>query len=123
MIQTLLITGASGFLGEPLCRLAQSQWQVKGIYHRHPLNADDANFQSLDLTDTQAVTDWFQTHRPDGVIHTAALSKPNHCEKAPELSYRVNVAASETLATLCRDCSIPFVFTSTDQVFDGRPLR
>lgn len=120
MKQTLLITGASGFLGEPLCRTAQSQWQVKGVYHRHPVNVDDHNFQALDMTDAQAVMDWFQHNQPDGVIHTAALSKPNHCEKEPELSYRVNITASETLATLCRDYKIPLVFTSTDQVFDGQ---
>ena len=120
MTKTLLITGASGFLGAPLCRIAQSQWQVKGVYHQHPINVDDPDFQALDLTDTLAITDWFQTHRPDAVIHTAAISKPNHCEQDPDLSYRVNVTASVSLATLCRDYSIPFVFTSTDQVFDGK---
>jgi len=120
MTQTLLITGASGFLGEPLCHIARSQWQVKGVYYRHPINADDPNFQALDLTDTPAITDWFQANRPNGVIHTAALSKPNHCEKEPDLSYHLNVTTSETLATLCQDYSIPFVFTSTDQVFDGK---
>lgn len=119
MVKTLLITGASGFLGEPLCRLAQSQWHVKGVYHQHPINAADPDFQALNLTDSSAVTDWFQQHRPDGVIHTAALSKPNQCEQKPDLSYQVNVTASETLATLCRDSHIPLVFTSTDQVFDG----
>jgi dTDP-4-dehydrorhamnose reductase len=120
MAKTLLITGASGFLGEPLCRIAQSQWQVKGVYHRHPINTDDRNFQALDLTDTPAITDWFQAHRPNAVIHTAALSKPNQCEQDPVLSYAINVIASETLATLCQDYSIPFLFTSTDQVFDGQ---
>jgi dTDP-4-dehydrorhamnose reductase len=83
-------------------------------------NAADPNFHTLDLTDAQAVTDWCQQNRPNGVIHTAALSKPNHCEQEPELSYRVNVTASETLTTLCRDYQIPLVFTSTDQVFDGK---
>ncbi len=118
-MKTLLITGASGFLGEPLCHLAQSRWQVKSLYHQHPIHKANPNFQALDLTDTQAVANWFEQHRPNGVIHTAALSKPNRCEQEPELSYRLNVTASETLATLCRDYCIPLVFTSTDQVFDG----
>ncbi len=66
------------------------------------------------------MTEWFQHWRPDGVIHTAALSQPNRCEQDPTLSYAINVQASETLATLCREYQIPLVFTSTDQVFDGQ---
>jgi len=47
MKKTLLITGASGFLGEPLCRLAQSQWQVKGVYHQHPINRHLQDLQTF----------------------------------------------------------------------------
>ena len=120
MSKALLITGVSGFLGNALYRIAQNQWQVKGIYHQNPIKAADANAQPLDLTDEKAVTMWFQQNHVDGVIHCAALSQPNRCEKEPEVSYQVNVTASILLAKLCREYRIPLVFTSTDQVFDGQ---
>lgn len=53
------------------------------------------------------------------VIHTAAQSKPNVCQNYPEESYRINVTATVNLAGLCADADIPFLFTSTDLVFDG----
>lgn len=129
----LLITGASGFLGESLIQLAQIRGRVQGVYHRHSMRpvtvnsetinaatADRVTYHRLDLTDAEAVTAWFRHWQPDGVIHTAALSQPNRCEQDPDLSYAINVQASETLATLCREAHIPLVFTSTDQVFDGQ---
>jgi dTDP-4-dehydrorhamnose reductase len=42
------------------------------------------------------------------------------CEKNKELSYLVNVQATENLAGIASDFQIPFLFTSTDMVFDGK---
>jgi dTDP-4-dehydrorhamnose reductase len=56
---------------------------------------------------------------PDAVIHAAAESRPNFCQLNPEESYRINVEASVNLASLCADLGIPFVFISSDLVFDG----
>ncbi|NJL44632.1 MAG: SDR family oxidoreductase [Leptolyngbyaceae cyanobacterium SM2_3_12] len=118
-VSRLLVTGASGFLGWHLCRLAQNRWQVQGTYQQHPVALSGVTLHSIDLTQTWAVQDWLQALAPDAVIHAAALSQPNRCEQQPDLSYAVNVEATRTLAQFCGDRQIPFVFTSTDQVFDG----
>lgn len=115
----LLITGASGFLGWHLCRLAQTSWRVDGTYHHHPVALPGVTLHPIDLTKTRVVQDCLQTLAPDAVIHTAALSQPNRCEQQPDLSYAVNVEATRILAQFCGDRQIPFVFTSTDQVFNG----
>jgi dTDP-4-dehydrorhamnose reductase len=73
----------------------------------------------VDLTNSQEVESWLSQLHPDGIIHAAALSKPNRCEQEPELSYRVNVEATRTLAQFCGSRQIPLVFTSTEQMFDG----
>lgn len=115
----LLVTGASGFLGWHLCRQAQKKWQVHGTYRQHPVNIPGVQPHAVDLTQRAAVQNWLQQFQPHGVIHTAALSKPNDCEQYPDLSYAVNVEATRTLAEYCGERQIPFVFTSTEQVFDG----
>lgn len=116
----LLITGASGFLGWHLCRAAQATWQVEGTYHRHTPSLPGVTLHHLDLTNASLVKPWLESLAPNAVIHTAALSQPNRCEQEPEHSYAMNVEATRTLATFCAQHQIPFVFTSTDQVFNGQ---
>lgn len=72
-----------------------------------------------DLRDFQALKTLFKEVQPTAVIHLAAQSKPNYCQLHPEEAYPINVTAAVNLAELCGDAEIPFVFTSTDLVFDG----
>lgn len=117
----LLVTGASGFLGWHLCRAAQAAWQVEGTYHRHaPQQLPGVTLHAIDLGELDAIAPWLETLAPAAVIHSAALSQPNRCEQNPAQSYRVNVEATRVLAEFCGQHQIPFVFTSTDQVFDGQ---
>jgi dTDP-4-dehydrorhamnose reductase len=118
-VQKLLVTGASGFLGWNLCQIARADWEVHGTYTRHPIEIPDVRLHALDLTDLDAVTQHISALAPNAIIHTAAASQPNFCQQHPELSHRINVTASAHLAKICHDRQIPFVFTSTDLVFDG----
>jgi dTDP-4-dehydrorhamnose reductase len=119
MMQKLLITGASGFLGWNLCQLARERWEVCGTYDRQPIAIADVRTESLDLTNFDSVRAYIERVAPDAIIHTAAASSPNFCQANPELSARINVGASQLLAELCATANIPLVFTSTDLVFDG----
>src|SRR5262249_25601370 len=51
-------------------------------------------------------------------IHCAALSRSPACEAEPSLARRLNVDVTARLARLATE--IPFIFFSTDLVFDGR---
>lgn len=115
----LLVTGASGFLGWNLCQLAAPDWEVYGVCRSHPLAIPKVKSVRADLTDFQAVQPLLQSVKPDAVIHLAAESSPNRCQQQPELSHRINVDASVNLARLCADARIPYVFASSEQVFDG----
>jgi dTDP-4-dehydrorhamnose reductase len=118
-MQKILITGASGFLGWNLCQIARTEWEVHGTYHQQPVEISDVNIHQLDLTNFDRVKGAIDLIAPDAIIHTAAASKPNFCQANPEKSYQINVSASQLLAQICADAKIPFVFTSTDLVFDG----
>lgn len=118
-MKKLLVTGASGFLGWNLCQLANTEWNVYGIYCSQKIELPNVNRVKINLTDFTTLKSLFAEIQPDAVIHAAAKSSPNYCQTHPTESYPVNVTASHNIAGLCADASIPCVFTSTDLVFNG----
>ena len=118
-MKTLLVTGASGFLGPTLCEKAAAAWDVVAAMHRHRIAIPHARVTGVNLAAYSEVRELFEQIRPDAVIHAAALSNTEYCQAHPEESEAINVEASINLAGLAADRGIPFVFTSTDLVFDG----
>lgn len=118
-MRSLWITGASGFLGWYACQALSHDWQLYGTYHTHPVTLEKGAVESLDLRDNTAVQAYWDKTQPDAVLHTAAISKAGPCQRDPDGSYPVNVTSAVTLAQRCAKAAIPFVFTSTDLVFDG----
>ncbi|MGL4621678.1 SDR family oxidoreductase [Chroococcidiopsis sp.] len=118
-MKNLLVTGASGFLGWHLCQLAKQQWRVYSTYFSHAIEIPDVTMLKVDLRDFEALKSLFQQIQPSAIIHTAAQSSPNYCQTHVEESYAINVTTSLNLAGLCADYGIPYIFTSTDLVFNG----
>jgi len=118
-MKKLLVTGASGFLGWNICNLAKKEWCIYGTVFSHHVAADGINIVRIDLTDFKGMKKMFSEVRPDAVIHTAAAASPNYCQTYKEESHKINVDASIHLAGLCADMHIPYVFVSTDLVFNG----
>jgi len=108
--QLVWVTGAGGLIGSYLVKTASHfahQWRVR------PLTRSD-----LDLTNYQQLTDRFQREQPNAIIHCAALSKSPDCQSNPALARKLNVEVTQQLCEIARDR--PFIFFSTDLVFDGQ---
>lgn len=118
MAEKLLLTGASGFLGQNLVRCWGESFSLIPV--SSPRRGRREGYDCCDLTDYQASKALLDAHKPDIVVHTAAARDPNFCEENPRESGRINRDATAELAGLCADRGIRFVFTSTDLVFDGR---
>ncbi len=109
MAPLALITGAAGLIGHYLLTAAPRwapQWDVRGITR-----------QDVELTDVSSVRRLWHDLHPQVVIHCAAQSRTGLCQQDPTLARRINVEATALLAELAAD--IPFLFLSSDQVFDG----
>ena len=120
----LLITGATGLLGSHILRAAQERWHPVGTYHRTTRRQAQYFFGQIDhgridLGDYSETKAMIADVQPAAVIHTAAITDLDFCEKYPDDSLRINLNAAIDLAALCSDMDVPFLFTSTDLVFDG----
>jgi dTDP-4-dehydrorhamnose reductase len=72
----------------------------------------------LDLTDFAAVRERFQEEQPGLIVHCAAISQSPVCQANPSFAHKINVDVTALLAELASE--IPFVFFSSDLVFDGK---
>ena len=115
----LLVTGASGFLGWNICRIAKNDYSVIGVCNARTVAVKDIQLEKCDITDFRTLQELFLRTRPDAVIHTAAESRPDICQEQPDSTEKINVDASVSIAGLCSDSQIPCAFTSSDLVFDG----
>ena len=104
------VTGAGGLIGNQIVQRAPS-WAPE--FNTIPLTR-----RELDLTDFAEVKRLFNQQRPQLVIHCAAMSKSPACQAQPKLAHLTNVEATQHLAELAAE--IPFLFFSTDLVFDGK---
>jgi dTDP-4-dehydrorhamnose reductase len=116
----LLVTGASGFLGYHLLQQAVPGWDVYGICHTHTFEYAGAQLIKCDITNYIELGNYFDDIEPDAVIHAAAVADANFCQLNPQISYAINVEAARNIAGICTDFQVPFAFTSTDLVFDGK---
>lgn len=119
-MKKLLLTGASGLLGWNICKAARHQWAVHGVVCSAAFDIPGVTLHRLNLTDTHGFKKRFTEIQPDAVLHTAAITDANYCQQHPHESYSINVIAAALLAELCAERNIPFVFTSSDLVFDGK---
>lgn len=114
----ILITGHTGFLGHYLIQTLLNQaHQVIGMSRGIISNPSITEIQA-DLSEASFI-DSLKDVNIDGIIHVAANGNVGACEKDEKASFAINVKATVELARYASKKQIPFVFTSTDQVFDG----
>ncbi len=115
----ILVTGASGFLGWNLLQTPWSGWEWTACANRHAPQRPDMELVQADLVQPGAVQNLLDTTRPDIVIHLAAATDLNACEKTPDATTVINVEVPSLLARHCAAREIRLLFTSSDMVFDG----
>ena len=104
----VLVTGAKGQLGVELLDVFGHDHDVVGL-----------DLPEWDITKpdgARAITD----ARPVWVVHAAAWTDVDGCERDPERAYLVNGEGTRRVAEACRTVGAGMVYLSTDYVFDGQ---
>ncbi len=82
-----------------------------------------ADLPELDIINTAMVDDAMSNFCPDLVIHCAAMTDVDGCEKAPDNAYKVNALGSAVVAASANRVGARIIAISTDYVFDGSADR
>lgn len=97
-----LVTGASGMLGSYI---------DFGIKTSH---------KDLDIVDYKSVAAAFAKYKPEMVLHLAAETDMDRCERDPGHAYLVNTLGTYNVALAAKACGIKMIYVSTAGVFDGK---
>ena len=107
----VLVTGSSGMLGSALNARLSESCDVVGFDIR-------TNTQH-DITDREKTVEVITRAKPDLVVHAAAWTDVDGCEKEPDKARMINVGGTSNVAAAALKLHIPLMYISTDFVFDG----
>jgi len=106
----VLTTGGRGLLGTPLAACLRARGAEVHV----------TDLPEVDVTDPAAVRRAVGDARPDVVVHLAAWTDVDACERDPARAAAVNEDGTRVVAEASRAAGARLLYVSTDYVFDGR---
>ena len=115
----MLVTGEAGMLGSRAARAARDRHKVTGTYLGKAPGMDGVEEVRMDITDREDVFEVVRKAEPDYILHTAAMTDVDACEREQDKAMLVNGMGTENLAMAAREMGAGIIYVSTDYVFDG----
>ena len=110
MNKKILVTGSTGQLGMEIQAIAQAYPQLDFVF---------TSSKTLDITDKEAVSNFFNSQNFDYCINCAAYTQVDKAETAKTEAFAINVTGVKNLAESCAQTNTILIHISTDFVFDG----
>src|ERR1051325_775786 len=108
--RTLLITGATGTLGQAFARICEKRGHAYQLLSR----------AELDIANEASVRTIVSHYEPWAIINAAGYVRVDDAEADPAICRRENVTGPANLAKVCAPLDVPLVTFSSDLVFDGK---
>ena len=107
----ILVTGASGQLGQSIKNLVKQQKISESFIF--------VNRGQLDLSSNSNIQNYFKTKKFDLIVNCAAYTAVDKAEDDHEEADMINHIAVKQIAEIAQNNNIKLIHISTDFVFDG----
>lgn len=131
-VNTVLVTGAAGFIGSHLCAfLAEAGKRVIGVDNFDPyysrihkehnvaaIRTAGADFRESDVRDYGDIASLIDVTRPEVIVHLAAKAGVGNSVKFPRQYFETNVLGTQNILDSCRALGVErLVLPSTSSVY------
>lgn len=126
--QTVLVTGATGFLGAWLCKeLVEKKARVVGLARKpdptllsfHGIK-DRVEWVFADIVNDAQIKKVFEKIKPTYCFHLAGISSPTLCTQKPLDAFYANVVGSSVVFHACAKHQTKVVFASSVRVYKNQ---
>lgn len=104
----ILLTGSNGLLGSSFCTFAEKNGYKITCLKRENLNIN---------LGIERIINYLESFDAEVIIHCAANTNVEECERNPHSCYRDNTLLTEVLAIACRKLGMKMVFISSTGVY------
>jgi len=113
-----LVTGSAGLVGNQVVKDLEEKGEI--VYSTYHNTKPEFGIPTqMDLEQRDKIENIVEKIKPDSIIHLAAITNVDECEKEKDLAMKINAKATETLSKLAAKQKSFFVYVSTDYVFNG----
>ena len=126
----IVVTGSNGLLGQKLVYKLRNQANITCIAtargENRLMQKEGYVYDEMDITNAEEVKKVVSKHKPDALIHTAAMTNVDACETEKEACVAMNVNAVQYIVNALEELqksdvnyNPQLVHLSTDFIFDG----
>ena len=121
----ILVTGGAGYIGSHACKHLLRHGHDVVVYDNLSTGFRElarwGEFEHGDILDEARLRECLRRHRPDGVIHFAALSQVGESVRDPGAYYRNNVGGTISLLDAMRAEGVKRIVMSGTAAVYGQP--
>ena len=111
----ILITGCGGMLGDAFYNLIKNKYTIKAT----DIDLNREWIEYLDVRNYDQFKREVEIFKPEIILHLAALTDLEYCEKNIENTYSTNTTSVENAVILANNIGATLVYISTAGIFDG----
>ena len=115
-MERVLITGCGGMLGKSVYETFSSKFK---FVLATDIDTNEPWLKYLDVREIDQCKKVFEEFKPTIVLHLAALTDLEYCEKNQDNCWKTNALGTENIALLCKRYNSLMIYISTAGIFGG----